>query len=205
MLKINKYESKTEEEALKKAMIELNCEKDNLIYEKKEIEGKLFKSPKCIITVIQKSDLKNYINEYFKELGNLMNIAIETEILYNNESFNVTLVTSNNSLLIGKDGKNLNAIQTILRYNIKNLCGMFIKLNIDISDYKIKKLKNLEIEIKKIAKEVIKTKLDVSLDPMNSYERRYIHNLINSYNNLETESIGEGKERHIIIKYVENK
>ena len=200
---INKYEGKTEEEALNKAMIELNCEKDNLIYQTEFIEGKLFKSSKNIVTVVQKSEIKNYLNEYFKELSKNINIDIETEILYKNDSFNITLLTSNNSILIGKDGKNLNAIQTLIRQSIKVQTDMPIKLNIDISNYKEKKLKILEREVRNIAKEVEKSKIDASLDPMNSYERRYIHSMISEYKNLTTESVGEGKDRHIIIKYVE--
>lgn len=203
MLKINKFEGKTEEEALNKAMVELNCEQSNLLYTTEKVEGKLFKSGKTILTVIQKSDLKEYINDYFKELGNKMNIDIETEILYKNDSFSVTLLTSNNSLLIGKEGKNLTAIQNLLRQSLKVQSGMVIKVNIDISNYKEKKLKILEREIKKIAREVQKTKVDVSLDPMNSYERRYIHNALNDYENISTDSVGEGKDRHIVIKYIE--
>lgn len=200
---LNKYEAKTEEEAIIKAMEDLNCEKNNLLYKTEIKEGKLFKSSKANIIVVQKSDVKKYISEYFKELGNLMNIQIEAEVLYNNDSFNVTLVTNNNALLIGKDGKNLSAIQTIIRQNIKLKTEMPIKVNLDISDYKLKKLKTLEKEIRKIAKEVLKSKVDVSLDPMNSYERRFIHTIIGEYENLETESIGEGKERHVTIKYIE--
>ena len=205
MLQINKYEGKTEEDALNKAMVELNCESNNLFYTTETVEGKLFKSGKTIVTVVQKSDIKEYINEYFKELGKSMNIDIETEVLYKNDSFNITLLTSNNSLLIGKEGKNLQAIQTLLRQSLKVKTDMSIKLNIDISNYKEKKLKQLEREVKKIAKEVQKTKVDVSLDPMNSYERRYIHNVINEWNNISTESEGEGKDRHIVIRYVEDK
>lgn len=204
MIKISKFEGKTIEEALNKAMIELNCEKENILYKSEFIEGKLFKGSKYIIEVVEKSDIKEYINNFFNELQNTMNISIETEILYNNESFNITLITSNNSLLIGKEGKNLQALQNILRQSLKVQTGISIKLNIDISNYKVKKLNILEKEIRKIAKEVQNTKIDVSLDPMNSYERRHIHNLISEYENLTTESIGEGKERHIIIKYVEN-
>lgn len=204
MIKISKFEAKTIEEALNKAMIELNCEKENIFYKSEFIEGKLFKGSKYIIEVVEKSDVKEYINNFFKELANTMNISIETEILYNNDSFNITLITSNNSLLIGKEGKNLQALQNILRQSLKVKTGISIKLNIDISNYKVKKLSILEKEIRKIAKEVQKTKVDVSLDPMNSYERRHIHNLISEYENLTTESIGEGKERHIIIKYLEN-
>lgn len=203
MIKVNKFEAKTEEEALNKAMVELNCERANLFYKSEFVEGKLFKGSKYIVEVIEKSDVKEYINSFFKELATSMNISIETEILYNNESFNITLITSNNSLLIGKEGKNLQALQNILRQSLKVKTGISIKLNLDISNYKVKKLSTLEREIKKIAREVQKTKLDVSLDPMNSYERRHIHNLISEYENLTTESTGEGKERHIVIKYIE--
>ena len=78
-------------------------------------------------------------------------------------------------------------------------------LSLLFSNYKEKKLHQLEREVKKIAKEVQKTKVDVSLDPMNSYERRYIHNAINEWHNISTESEGEGKDRHIVIRYVEDK
>ena len=203
MIKVNKFEAKTEEEALNKAMVELNCERANLFYKSEFVEGKLFKGSKYIVEVIEKSDVKEYINSFFKEIATSINISIETEILYNNESFNITLITSNNSLLIGKEGKNLQALQNILRQSLKVKTGISIKLNLDISNYKVKKLSTLEREIKKIAREVQKTKLDVSLDPMNSYERRHIHNLISEYENLTTESTGEGKERHIVIKYIE--
>ena len=64
-------------------------------------------------------------------------------------------------------------------------------------------MKNIEREVKQIAKEVQESKLDASLDPMNSYERRLVHNIINEYPDLSTESFGEGKDRHVVIKYVE--
>ena len=148
MLKITKYEGKTEEDALNKAMVELNCEQNNLLYTTEKVEGKLFKSGKTIVTVIEKSNIKEYINEFFKELGKSMNIEIETEILYKNDSFNITLLTSNNSLLIGKDGKNLNAIQSLLRQSLKVKTDMSIKLKLYISNYKDKKLNILEREVK---------------------------------------------------------
>ena len=204
MLNIKEFEAKTLDEALEKAMVELNCEKENLLYNYEFIEAKLFKSSKYKINVVEKSNIKEYLIDYLKKFSSTIGISIESEILYNNESFNITLVTSNNSLLIGKEGKNLQALQNIIRQSLKVKTGINIKVNIDISNYKQKKLNNLENEIKKIAKEVVKTKVDVSLDPMNSYERRCIHSLISEYENLTTESVGEGKERHIIIKYIEN-
>ena len=79
-----------------------------------------------------------------------------------------------------------------------------IKLNLDVSNYKVKKLKNIERLVHGIAKDVEESGLTVSLDPMNSYERRLVHTIISEYPNLTTESVGEGKDRHVTIKYKEN-
>ena len=110
---------------------------------------------------------------------------------------------NNNAILIGKDGRTIAAIQTLLRKSIEKELGLTIKVNVDVANYKEKNLRRKAYEIKKIAYEVQKTKVDVSLEPMNSYERREIHNMIDSIPNVTTESIGEGRERHIVIKYVE--
>ena len=131
-----------------------------------------------------------------------MNIKIETEIKELDNSFNVILISDNNAILIGKEGKTLNAIQTLIRQALKVQINLNLKINIDVANYKVKKLKNIESQVKKIAEDVINTKITAALDPMNSYERRFVHNLINSYSNLETESIGEGKDRRITIKYI---
>ena len=77
-----------------------------------------------------------------------------------------------------------------------------IKINVDISNYKYEQTKKLEKNIKNIAKEVLKTKVDTSLDPMNSYNRRIVHTIVSEFSDLETESVGEGKERHVVIRYV---
>lgn len=204
MLNILTYEGKEKEEILEKILTELDCKKEDLFLKSEFVEGKLFKSSKYIVSVLKKKDIENYIKEYIKTIGNLMNINIDSEILEANDIFNVTLVSDNNSILIGRDGKTLNAIQTLIRQSIRNSANISIKINIDVSNYKIKKMKNIEYLVRKIAKEVETTKLTVSLDSMNSYERRLVHTIIGEYENLETESIGEGKDRHVTIKYKEN-
>lgn len=204
MVNILKYEGKNEQELIEQILTELKCQKDDLYIKTEFIEGKLFKSSKYIIKVVKKEEINKYIEEFIKNIGNLMDINIEIEILEQNGSFNITLISNNNSILIGKNGKTLLSIQTLLRQSIRNKFELNIKINLDIANYKIKKLKNIERLVKDIAKEVEKTKMDISLDSMNSYERRFVHNLINEYPNLTTESSGEGKDRHITIKYKEN-
>lgn len=204
MVNILKYEGKNEQELIEQILTELKCQKEDLYIKTEFIEGKLFKSSKYIINVVKKEEINKYIEEFLKNIGNLMDINIEIEILEQNGSFNITLISNNNSILIGKNGKTLLSIQTLLRQSIRSKFELNIKINLDIANYKIKKLKNIERLVKDIAKEVEKTKMDISLDSMNSYERRFVHNLINEYPNLTTESSGEGKDRHITIKYKEN-
>lgn len=203
MLEIYKEEAKTKEEALNLILNKTNLNKEDFFLKSEFEEGKLFKSSKYIVTALKKEDVKKYIEEFIKNLSTLLNIDIDSEVLFNEESYNVTLVSDNNSILIGKEGKTLNAIQTILRQAIKQEASISLKVNVDVGNYKLKKMKNIEREVKIIAKEVLSSKLEVKLDPMNSYERRLVHNIINEYPNLDTESFGEGKDRHVVIKYVE--
>ena len=203
MLEIIKEEAKTKEEALEIILNNTGLKQDDFFLKSEFIEGKLFKSSKYIVSALKKDDVKKYIGEFINNLSNLLNINITSEILFNGESFNVTLVSDNNSILIGKEGKTLNAIQVILRQAIKQEAGISLKVSVDVGNYKLKKMKNIEREVKQIAKEVEQSKLDATLDPMNSYERRLVHNKINEYPNLETESFGEGKHRHVVIRYVE--
>ena len=62
----------------------------------------------------------------------------------------------------------------------------------------------LERDAKRIAKEVLKTKVAVKLDDMNSYERRIVHNALTKFKNISTISEGEEPHRHIVISYKEN-
>ena len=199
MLNISKFEGKTKEEAIDKALDYFNLDEEYLlIIDRTTEEDEVSK-----IEVIDKADIKHYIKDYISNLSEKMNIEITTEIREVENSYNVKLVSNNNAILIGKDGRTIAAIQTLLRKSIENELHFPVKVNVDVANYKEKNLRRKAFEIKKIAYEVQKTKVDVSLEPMNSYERREIHNMIDQIPNVTTESIGEGKERHIVIKYVE--
>lgn len=203
-MELKKYEEKNKEEILKKILKELNCNQNDLFLKSEFIEGKLFKSSKYIVSVVTKKEIIEYISEYIQNLSRCMKINIESEILESEDIFKVTLVSDQNAILIGKEGRTLNSIQLLLKQSIKNKIGLSLKINVDVANYKVKKLKNIEYQVKKIINEVQSTKITAALDPMNSYERRFVHNLVSEYKNLTTESIGEGRDRRVTIKYKEN-
>lgn len=203
MFSLLMYEGKNREDLINKITEELNCNENELVILEQFTEGKIFKSQKYNLSVITKAEIKKQLKNFFNELSKLMNVTIESEINISEDNiYNINLVTSNNSILIGKEGKTLDAIQCLLRQISQNDLQNKIKINVDISNYKYEQTKKLEKNIKNIAKEVLKTKVDTSLDPMNSYNRRIVHTIVSEFSDLETESVGEGKERHVVIKYV---
>lgn len=203
MFSLLMYEGKNREDLINKITEELNCNENELVILEQFTEGKIFKSQKYNLSVITKAEIKKQLKNFFNELSKLMNVTIESEINITEDNiYNINLVTSNNSILIGKEGKTLDAIQCLLRQISQNDLQNKIKINVDISNYKYEQTKKLEKNIKNIAKEVLKTKVDTSLDPMNSYNRRIVHTIVSEFSDLETESVGEGKERHVVIRYV---
>ncbi len=203
MITSYKYEGKNNEELLIDALTELKVTRDDVYFKQTTEEGKLFKAKKYIIEIIKKEDVINYIKKYINEFANKFGVKINSEVRESDGIINVMLVTENNALLIGKDGKNIDAIQILLRQAVCNQTNQNIKVLVDISDYKNKKNKNLEFEIKKICKEVLNTKVEVKLDPMNSYQRRIVHTVVSEFPNLKSESIGEAPNRYTVISYKE--
>jgi spoIIIJ-associated protein len=196
MIKVYKYEGKDEEECLTNCIEELDVYACDLFVQNHEEEDKFW------IEVIKKEDIKAFIKEYLTTTVKMMNLDINLEIREDENIFNVTMVSNNNPILIGKEGKNLNSIQFILRQTLKNMTGLDIKVNLDASNYRAKKVRNFEYQIKNIVREVQKTKTDTKLDPMNSYQRRIVHALLSDFSNVTTESVGEEPNRCVVIKYI---
>ena len=203
-MEVKEFEGKELDSVIEEALEELNIKKEEAIIINEEIsKGTLIKKKSVKIKVYTYKDIQNYLKGYLLKLTELMGLSVTFETKLRGEQIYIKMYSDNNSILIGKEGKTLNALQTLVRQIVRNKTNTSIKINLDVSNYKMKKMKNIERIVRQVAKEVKTSKVTVSLDPMNSYERRYVHTIISEYPELETESVGEGKERHITIKYKE--
>lgn len=198
------FTGKSLEEALDTACSQLMASKDEIIYTANEQKGGLFKGKKITLEVIKKTDAFQYIKNFIVELTKNMGIDVNIESKYRDDVLNMVLYSDNNNLLIGKDGKNMNALSVVVRQFIYNEFGNSIKFNLDIGEYKIKHEKNIEKMVLRIAKDVGKSKVEAKLDPMNSYERRIVHNVLNDNKYVYTESFGEEPNRYVVIKPRDN-
>ena len=139
--------------------------------------------------------------KYLESILNSMGIEqfnIEVRTIGQESEIHYVIDSSENPLLIGTKGHTLEALQTL----IKNLIGSYTKdyivVTLDIGSYRANRIHQLEILATKTAKSVAKTKIAVKLDPMNSFERRVIHEKLSDWRDVYTESEGEGEELSLI-------
>ena len=198
---VNKHEftGKTYEEAVNKAKIELQELEENLIITTKE-EKKTLLSKKVEIEVIEKREVKEYLKKIIKSLLKDMGFEIDLEITVNNDTPTYRLYSTNDALLIGKDGKNLKALTTVVNAILTKEINTNYRFLIDVSDYKEKNDRRIESLAKRLAREVKMTKVEVKMDSMNSYQRRLVHNILNNNKYVYTESVGEEPNRCVVIK-----
>ncbi len=193
------YEGKTLEEAKNKALTELNLTEENVIINiLEEKNGLLKKSVK--IELVDINDIITEIKDIINEIVSLMGLTSNLEVRRRENNITITIFSNNNSILIGKNGRTMSAIQTIIRQIINSQVKSNLQIIIDVENYKEKRIKNLEYLAKKVAKEVAHTKVETKLDPMNSYERRTIHNVLSQNKYVYTESEGVEPNRYVVIK-----
>lgn len=192
---------KTKEEAIQNAKESLQEVEENLfIKEIGESKGGLFKSKKVEIEVIEKREVIKHIKEYIIEILKNMGFTVNVEIKNKEEVPKYVIFSDNDALIIGKNGKNLKALSTIVSQHLNTELGRNYKFSIDVNEYKEKREKSLERLAKRIAREVSHTKIEAKLDSMNSYERRIIHNTLTNYRGVYTESEGEEPNRYVVVK-----
>ena len=173
---------------------------ENLIIKEKETTSGIFKTKKIELEVIEKREVTKFIKSYsyslLKDMGYTANIEVKTT----DNVPTYTIYSNNDSLIIGKNGKNLQALSIIITQVIKKEVGKSFKFLLDVNDYKSKREQSLQNLAKTIAKEVQDTKVEVKLDSMNSYERRVVHNALVNYKHVYTESVGEEPNRCVVVK-----
>lgn len=195
----HRFIGKTYEEAVNKAKIELQELEENLIINVID-EKKSLLSKKCEIEVIEKREIKNFIKEKLVNILREMGYQAEVEIQVKQDIPTYRIYSNNDSLLIGKGGKNLEALQIVLRQIVNTETGINYRFFLDVSDYKEKNEHHLESLAKRLAREVATTKIEVKMDSMNSYERRIVHNVLTNNKKVYTESVGEEPNRCVVIK-----
>ena len=196
--------AKTVDEAVTKALIELETTSDKLEYEvvEKGSSGFLGIGAKpAVIRAKKKERIEDRAIDFLNQVFQSMNMEVSITAEYNPEEWemNINMEGSDMGILIGKRGQTLDSLQYLVSLVVNKKKEEYIRVKLDTENYRERRKETLETLAKNIAYKVKRTKHSVSLEPMNPYERRIIHAALQNDKYVVTRSDGEEPFRHVII------
>lgn len=194
------FSGKSLEEVKDEALKSLGVSESDVYFYVTKTKGGLLKKEVVTLHVITRDDLVEYVKDFLKGITKDMGLDVSFESKVRDEQITIKMYSDNNNILIGKEGKTLQALTTLVKQVIYNKINEYPYILLDVENYKEKNEERLVRSAKKIAKEVAKTKVEAELENMNSYQRRLIHNALTDFKGVYTESVGEEPNRHIVIK-----
>ncbi len=145
--------------------------------------------------------LKASAEDFLKKLFDAMKLPVTLEMNYEKESdvLAINFVGKDMGILIGKRGQTLDSLQYLVSIVVNKGQKEYIRIKLDTEDYRRRRKETLENLAYNIARKVKKTRRPVSLEPMNPYERRIIHSVLQNVNGVETYSEGNEPYRHVVV------
>ena len=147
--------------------------------------------------------MEDVAENFLKEVFSAMNMEVSVEVKYDEEGKTMDIELSGNEMgvLIGKRGQTLDSLQYLVSLVVNRETEEYIRVKVDTEDYRKRRRETLENLAKNIAYKVKKTKRAVSLEPMNPYERRIIHSVLQNDKYISTHSEGDEPFRRVVVTY----
>lgn len=143
-----------------------------------------------------------FAKKYLEDL--LSFFGLNTDVHATNEEDVIELSipsTHMNGFLIGQRGETMRALQFMVGTALRNNNFEYSRVNVDVADYKKARQERLAEQVKLWLEEVKKSGKPMELNPMNAADRRIVHKVASEYG-IETESIGEFRDRRVVLKPV---
>ena len=225
------FEGKNEKEAIEKAVAELGLERDqfdveiieaqkNTLFKKGyvkirvhtvsdtevasyEMQGKSSSPVKKTISNPRAHDefeqkLLDFVNEMITKMG----YEVAVEIMFREDKkIGIRLSSSSSSILIGRKGKNLDAMQLLANVYAGHLGREDVRVILDAENYRVRREESLVHLAYTTADRVRSNRQSILLEPMNPFERRLIHTTLNDIPDVETISEGEGLYKQVRVLY----
>ena len=141
-----------------------------------------------------------YAKKYLEDLLSFFGLNTEVHATSDDDVIQLGVPSTHlNGFLIGQRGENMRSLQYLTSTALKNNDFAHNRVNVDIADYKKQRAERLAEKAEEWMKQVRDTKKPMDLEPMNSADRRVVHQVAAEYS-LTSESVGEGRDRHIVLK-----
>lgn len=135
-----------------------------------------------------------------KELFDKLGITEELDISEDDESVNLVLESDDPGMIIGHHGDTLDSLQLITSLVLAKVSGEFKRVNLDVGDYKRNRSDYLRNLAEQTREKVLSDNTEIMLPSLKPWERREVHMHLSEDGDVITESVGEGRERTLIVK-----
>ncbi len=196
------FYGKTVESAIEAGLKELGISRDdaNIVILEEGVKGVLgIGSKKAKVGIEVKKTDGERVKEFLDGLFNILNLQVVSNIEVNEEKIEVTLESDKSSSLIGYRGEMLDSIQTLAGAVANIGKDEYKRVVVDCENYRSKREETLKALAIRLANKAIKYQRQVSLEPMNPFERRVIHSALSEIEHVKTESQGVEPKRYIVI------
>ena len=206
MTKYIEVSGKTEDDAIKAALKQLDKDRDEVSVEVIERAKSGFLgiggTPAVVRVIYEYKESKTerveaFLNGLFERMGT----SAEMEITEEDGTINVLLDGKDPGALIGRRGETLDAIQHLTNYAVNHGGSGRVRVNIDAGNYRERRNEALVKLAEKMAAKVIKYRRNMTLEPMNSYERQVIHTALQDHEGVSTFSTGAEPNRRVVVAY----
>lgn len=141
-----------------------------------------------------------YAKKYLEDLLSFFGLNTEVHATSEDDVIELEVPSTHlNGFLIGQRGDNMRAMQFLISNALKSQGYQYTRVNVDIAEYKKQRADRLIERALEWVKKVKETGRPLDLQPMNAVDRRTVHRLAQEHD-LISESVGEGRERHIVLK-----
>jgi spoIIIJ-associated protein len=148
--------------------------------------------------------MENRVSEVLENVLGLLVMEGSFEVNEGEESVEVIIETPDAGRLIGVGGETMDALQLLVNQIVsKQLTpedGSYKRVVIDVGGWRKNKAGNLTKRAQEWAQEVVETGKELELDPMPAWQRRVIHMTVSEMDGVSSESVGEGRDRHLVLK-----
>lgn len=144
----------------------------------------------------QQKEIKEIVEKFLSTLS----VDAAVSISPNEEGVDVLLETEESGIVIGRRGESLEALQLLLSLAVSKKIGNFVRVSLEVGDYRKNRNEMLVRMAEEAKEQALSEQREISLPELKSWERRVIHMLLQNDPEVTSESIGEGKERVLLVK-----
>ena len=142
--------------------------------------------------------IEQFIQGLLQHMGST---AVPHAVKTKEDTYHVELVGENLGMLIGRRGDTLDAIQHLTNYSINRDATKRSRINVDAESYRAKREESLQRLARKVAGKVVRYRRNITLEPMNAYERHVIHSALQEVEGVSTFSTGTEPTRRVVVSY----